>query len=92
MIINETEIDFSKQRGYFFQMDCMEALKQMPDKSIDLAICDPPYGIKRLKNPKGRLEKYGDTTQANNNVPTKDYFNELFRVSKNQVIWGGKLL
>lgn len=44
MIINETEIDFSKQRGYFFNMDCMDALKQMPDKCIDLCICDPPYG------------------------------------------------
>lgn len=44
MQINGTEIDFSKQRGYFFQMDCMKALKQMPDKCIDLCICDPPYG------------------------------------------------
>ena len=44
MQIDGTEIDFSKQRGYFFQMDCMKALKQMPDKCIDLCICDPPYG------------------------------------------------
>ena len=44
MEINGTEIDFSKQRGYFFNIDCMKALKQMPDKSIDLAIVDPPYG------------------------------------------------
>lgn len=44
MTINGTEIDFSKQRGYFFNMDCMDALKQMPDKSVSLAIVDPPYG------------------------------------------------
>ena len=44
MTINGTEIDFSKQRGYFFNMDCMDALKQMPDKCIDLCIVDPPYG------------------------------------------------
>jgi hypothetical protein len=44
MKINGTEIDFSKQRGYFFNMDCMKALKQMPDKSVSLAIVDPPYG------------------------------------------------
>ena len=44
MTINGTEIDFSKQRGYFFNMDCLEALKQMPDKSVSLAIVDPPYG------------------------------------------------
>ena len=42
--IDGTEIDFTKQRGYFFQMDCMDALKQMPDKSVSLAIVDPPYG------------------------------------------------
>lgn len=42
--INGTEIDFSKQRGYFFHMDCMKALKEMPDKSVSLAIVDPPYG------------------------------------------------
>lgn len=42
--IDGTEIDFTKQRGYFFNMDCMKALKQMPDKCIDLCICDPPYG------------------------------------------------
>ena len=44
MLINGTEIDFNKQRGYFFNCDCMDALKQMPDKCIDLCICDPPYG------------------------------------------------
>lgn len=44
MQINGTEIDFSKQRGYFFHGDCLEGLKQMPDKCIDLCIVDPPYG------------------------------------------------
>lgn len=44
MQIDGMEIDFTKQRGYFFQMDCMDALKQMPDKSVSLAIVDPPYG------------------------------------------------
>lgn len=42
--IDGTEIDFSKQRGYFFHMDCMKALKEMPDKCFDLAIVDPIYG------------------------------------------------
>ena len=73
----------------FYCMDCLDGMKQFPDKYFDLAICDPPYGIKRLKNPKGRLEKYGDTTKANNDVPTDDYFKELFRVSQNIIIWGG---
>lgn len=69
-------------------MDCMQGMKEFPDKYFDLAIVDPPYGIKRLENPKGRLEKYGDTAKANNSVPTEKYFDELFRVSKNQIIWG----
>ncbi len=37
-------------------MDCMQGMKEFPDKYFDLAIVDPPYGIKRLENPKGRLE------------------------------------
>lgn len=44
MLINGSEIDFTKQRGYFFNCDCLEAMKQMPDKCFDLAIVDPPYG------------------------------------------------
>lgn len=67
-------------------------MKEFPDKYFDLAIVDPPYGIKRLENPKGRLEKYGDTTKANNNIPTEKYFDELFRVSKNQIIWAQIIL
>lgn len=69
----------------------MDAMKEFPDKAFDLAIVDPPYGIERLKNPKGRLEKYGDTTKANNDVPKKEYFVELSRIAKKIVIWGGKL-
>ena len=69
--------------------DCLEAMKEFPDKFFDLAIVDPPYGIERLKNPHGRLEKYGDTTKANNDKPNKEYFDELLRVSKNVIIWGG---
>lgn len=76
----------------FILGDCMGYLKDYPDNYFDLAIVDPPYGVKRLENPKGRLEKYGDTRKANNGVPTTEYFTELFRVSRNQVIWGGQLL
>lgn len=68
--------------------DCMKYMKEMTDKAFNLAICDPPYGIERLKNPNGRLAKYGDTRKANNNVPQADYFSELQRVSRNQIIWG----
>lgn len=72
-----------------YNMDCMEYMRTLPDKAFDLAIVDPPYGIKRLERKEGRLEKYGDSSIANNAVPTSEYFDELFRVSKNQIIWGG---
>lgn len=74
--------------------DCMELMANTPDKYYDLAIVDPPYGIgaggksfingtsKSVKN--YYKEKDWDTT-----IPDELYFTELFRVSKNQIIWGG---
>lgn len=69
--------------------DCMDLLKQTPDKHYDLCIVDPPYGIDinksgRLTKEKGRTYKSWDTK-----IPDKKYFEELFRISKNQIIWGG---
>jgi len=69
--------------------DNMLLMARYEDNYFDLAIIDPPYGIGMDKNPCGRLSKYGSVGLADNNPPTKKYFNELFRVSKNQVIWGG---
>jgi site-specific DNA-methyltransferase (adenine-specific) len=101
----------------FYNMDCMEGMKQFPDKFFDLAIVDPPYGINadnfnngagyrdhgngstsnRVK--KGRLNQGGSKLKGrvlnqsdcswDSAPPTKEYFHELFRVSKNSVIWGG---
>ena len=70
------------------QGDCLEVMKQMPDKSVDLILTDPPYGIGADKNPirgKSRYEK----TNWDKNIPPKEYFDEMIRVSKNQIIWGG---
>ena len=68
--------------------DCMEYLPQFPDKYFDLAIVDPPYGIDI--NSSGRLKKYNKGKKTwDDNIPTDDYFKQLFRVSKNQIIWGG---
>lgn len=71
----------------FYNMDCMQGMAQFPDNYFDLAIVDPPYGIDITKS--GRLQKYNSGSEWDSNVPTDDYFKELFRVSKNQVIWGG---
>jgi len=70
--------------------DCMEALREMPDNAFELAIVDPPYGIERFKKGGSHVNKYGTEDQAwNNTKPPQAYFDELFRVSKAQIIWGG---
>ncbi len=105
----------------FYNMDCMDALKQFPDKFFSLAIVDPPYGInapkmhmgsnksrkgdgypgvsaaERLR--KGRLNQGAGKLKGralqrmdcswDSQPPSKEYFQELFRVSQNQIIWGG---
>ena len=71
-----------------YKMDCMDGMKQFPDTYFDLAIVDPPYGIDITKS--GRLKKYnGNNANWDNETPKKEYFDELFRVSKNAIIWGG---
>lgn len=74
-----------------YNMDCMEYMKGIPDKFFDLAVVDPPYGIGVTKmNMGGRntikpdLNKNWDSA-----IPSKEYFNELFRISIRQIIWGG---
>ena len=69
-------------------MDCMAYMAQFPDKFFDLAVVDPPYGIDSGFHATSRIAKYGDTAIVNDVRPSADYFKELFRVSKNQVIWG----
>lgn len=66
--------------------DCMELMRQFPDKHFELAIVDPPYGIGISKNP---VRQQHAKKTWDNEVPTDKYFKELFRVSKNQIIWGG---
>ena len=77
--------------------DCVEVLKSFEDNYFDLAICDPPYGIGAGIGT-GRsgkdLVKKGKVKGGNWDleIPNDEYFAELFRVSKNQIIWGGELL
>ena len=68
--------------------DNMEMMARYPDNYFDLAIVDPPYGIDINKS--GRLGHYGGKGKKwDANIPEETYFNELFRMSKNQIIWGG---
>jgi site-specific DNA-methyltransferase (adenine-specific) len=71
--------------------DNMELMARYPDKYFDLAIVDPPYGLERLQ--KGSLRLGGVKGNYKEKLewdkkPTEEYFNELFRVSKNQIVWG----
>lgn len=76
----------------YYNMDCMEGMKEFPDKYFDLAIVDPPYGIDAGQMTMGSGRHKFTKKGWDNQIPTKEYFDELFRVSKNQVIWGGELL
>lgn len=71
--------------------DNMELMSRYPDNHFDLAIVDPPYGINQTSmNMGGRKTVKPDKSKSwDNSVPSEEYFNELFRVSHNQIIWGG---
>ena len=81
--------------------DCMELMSRFPDNHFELAIVDPPYGIKessrkrentvssKWKNPKKKIH---NTKEWDNEIPSANYFNELFRVSKNQIVWGANYM
>ena len=72
----------------FENIDCMEMLKKCPDKHFDLAIVDPPYGIGAAKEKPHNGWKDWGIKEWDNDSPPEEYFEELFRVSKNQVVWG----
>jgi site-specific DNA-methyltransferase (adenine-specific) len=79
-----------------YNQDCLEAMKVMKDNQFDLAIVDPPYGLgKRTtdggskKNTQTKFMNDIRRTNWDDTVPPKKYFDELKRVSKNQIIWGG---
>ena len=74
-----------------YNMDCMDGMKQFPDKYFELAIVDPPYGISINHNMGRRKgDKHSDYKKVtwDSEPPPPEYFEELFRVSKNQIIWG----
>ena len=79
----------------FYNMDCMDGMKEFPDKYFELAIVDPPYGIGvdgqkeryDFKNPKHSRKAHAQK-DWDKEIPPQEYFDELFRVSKNQIIWG----
>lgn len=87
-------MEYHQDNLHIYNMDCMELMKRYPDKYFNLAIIDPPYG-----NFNNTIERTGGSWsrkyQIDNNIknwdiaPNNEYFKELFRVSKEQIIWGG---
>jgi site-specific DNA-methyltransferase (adenine-specific) len=69
--------------------DNMQLMARYPDKYFDLAIVDPPYGIGAANMKMGTGKKLWKPKDWDSTPPIKEYFDELFRVSKNQIIWGG---
>lgn len=73
--------------------DNIDLMKRYPDKYFDLAIVDPPYGLgKKIYSGGTRYCKFQTLFGENkwdDNIPCNKYFDELFRISKNQIIWGG---
>lgn len=74
-----------------YLMDCIELLKQIPDKYFELAVVDPPYGIginHNMGRRKGDKKSNYKKINWDNNIPSKEYFDGLFNKSQNQIIWG----
>jgi len=78
-------------------MDCVEYMKGCEDNQFDIAIVDPPYGLNFGNFNRTNKDEYGNRFKANRyhntdwdkSIPDDEYFEQLFRVSENQIIWGG---
>jgi len=79
------------EKSHVYQMDCMEALRQTPDNYYDLSLCDPPYGLNMAKERPRKDGRFAHNKPRtwDEKIPDQSYFDELFRISKNQIIWGG---
>jgi site-specific DNA-methyltransferase (adenine-specific) len=87
MIVSDTP------RIELLQGDCMDYMATLPDNAFELAIVDPPYGIGedggKFRGRKGQGHRVLPKKNWDSAVPSDDYFKELWRVSRNQIIWGG---
>jgi len=76
-----------------YNVDCLPFMKQCDDNQFDLAIVDPPYGIERFKKPSGTTRFKSSKLMQEEGLtwdkkPSQEYWIELFRISKNQIVWG----
>ena len=85
--------NYFKDNIQIYNTDCVEFMKTFPDKYFNLSIVDPPYGLEsKSSTGSGKLKERAfnvGNIKEWDNAPTEEYFKELFRVSRNQIIWGG---
>ena len=95
--ISNAESSMRKAESQVFNTDCLEYMRTLPDKAFQLAIADPPYGIKattdRFMHKGVRGKNLGASTaytakEWDSKAPDKEWFDELRRISKHQIIWG----
>ena len=101
MIVDSTKPPMTQNHCYtlpfseVYNEDCIEVMKRYPDKYFDLAVVDPPYGIGFSSKKQSNFGKCGINHEYkgwDETIPTAEYWNELFRVSKNQIVWGGNYM
>ena len=80
--------DWNEMKNKIILADNKDIMKDIPDKFFELAIVDPPYGINMANGAHSNLKKLGNK-DWDIQTPDNAYFSELFRVSENQIIWGG---
>ena len=94
MIIDSTKAPMTQNHCYtlpfseVYNEDCIEVMKRYEDNYFDIAIVDPPYGLDINSSGTHFKEKY-EIKDWDKATPNDEYFAELKRVSKNQIIWGG---
>lgn len=93
-MLNERADKYSQLEPNFFCADCLEAMKKYDDNHFDLAIVDPPYGISADTGTGGYGSERGRhyTSEWDSAIPPAEYYEELFRISKNQIIWGAQYM
>ncbi len=86
--------NYEEMKNKIILADCMDIMKDIPDKYFELAIVDPPYGIGmdsihfKTKTSNAKPTDYGKK-EWDSKKPIDEYWEQLFRVSKNQIVWGG---
>jgi len=73
-------------------IDCLELMRTLPDKCFQLAIADPPYGINFARKHTGKGWMVRESKDWDKSIPQADFWNELFRVSQNLIVWGGNYM